>query len=253
MRQDRQQRRGKQPTIRTWRDFVSQQTPSAEADGSRQPSPQRSETGLIPARLQDVSPVFHRKCPVVARWWLSPVCSTAFRGGNFLARNRSVSAHAFCASLSAGSGCTSIVETRSAIPDDRPVVERMLERTDAELVEAARNGDVSSFGELYRRHYAAAVGIAYCARVGPSPGRGRRPGGVCGRLPRFAAVCGVPRNSPRWLHGDLPKGGAAAGEVEIAVPAAGGNRLGDSRKPRRRSRRGWCGNRSGDCPRGPGK
>ena len=40
---------------------------------------------------------------------------------------------------------------------------RMLERTDAELVEAARDGDVSSFGELYRRHYAAAVGIAYCA------------------------------------------------------------------------------------------
>jgi RNA polymerase sigma-70 factor (ECF subfamily) len=39
----------------------------------------------------------------------------------------------------------------------------MLERTDAELVEAARNGDVSSFAELYRRHHAAAVGVAYCA------------------------------------------------------------------------------------------
>jgi RNA polymerase sigma-70 factor, ECF subfamily len=52
---------------------------------------------------------------------------------------------------------------RSAISDDRPVVERMLGHSDAELVEAARNGDVSSFGELYRRHYAAAVGIAYCA------------------------------------------------------------------------------------------
>jgi RNA polymerase sigma-70 factor (ECF subfamily) len=39
----------------------------------------------------------------------------------------------------------------------------MSERTDAELVEAARNGDVSSFGELYRRHYAKAVAIAYCA------------------------------------------------------------------------------------------
>ena len=34
----------------------------------------------------------------------------------------------------------------------------MLERTDAELVEATRNGDVSSFAELYRRHYMAAVG-----------------------------------------------------------------------------------------------
>jgi RNA polymerase sigma-70 factor (ECF subfamily) len=39
----------------------------------------------------------------------------------------------------------------------------MLERTDAELVEAARSGDVSSFGELYRRHYKAVVGIAYSA------------------------------------------------------------------------------------------
>ena len=49
-----------------------------------------------------------------------------------------------------------------ATPHDRPVVHEMPGRTDAELVEAARNGDVSSFGELYRRYYAAAVGIAYC-------------------------------------------------------------------------------------------
>jgi RNA polymerase sigma-70 factor (ECF subfamily) len=34
-------------------------------------------------------------------------------------------------------------------------------RTEAELVEAARGGDVESFGELYRRHYAPAAGIAY--------------------------------------------------------------------------------------------
>jgi RNA polymerase sigma-70 factor, ECF subfamily len=34
-------------------------------------------------------------------------------------------------------------------------------RTEAELVGAARKGDVESFGELYRRHYAPAVGIAY--------------------------------------------------------------------------------------------
>jgi RNA polymerase sigma-70 factor (ECF subfamily) len=39
----------------------------------------------------------------------------------------------------------------------------MEDRTDAELVEAARAGDADSFGELYRRHYAAAVGIAYSA------------------------------------------------------------------------------------------
>jgi len=34
--------------------------------------------------------------------------------------------------------------------------------TEAELVEAARNDDVESFGELYRRHYVAAMGVAYC-------------------------------------------------------------------------------------------
>jgi RNA polymerase sigma-70 factor, ECF subfamily len=38
----------------------------------------------------------------------------------------------------------------------------MQHSTDAELVRAACGGDVESFGELYRRHYAAAVGIAYC-------------------------------------------------------------------------------------------
>ena len=32
--------------------------------------------------------------------------------------------------------------------------------TDAELVEAARRGDLSSFGRLYERHYRMAVGIA---------------------------------------------------------------------------------------------
>ena len=36
-------------------------------------------------------------------------------------------------------------------------------RTDAELVEAARGGGVEDFGELYRRHYVAVVGMAYCA------------------------------------------------------------------------------------------
>jgi len=39
----------------------------------------------------------------------------------------------------------------------------MLARTDAKLVEAACDGDVSSFGELYQRHYKAVVGVAYCA------------------------------------------------------------------------------------------
>jgi RNA polymerase sigma-70 factor (ECF subfamily) len=34
-------------------------------------------------------------------------------------------------------------------------------RMEAELVEAARNGSVEDFGELYRRYYAVAVGVAY--------------------------------------------------------------------------------------------
>lgn len=34
--------------------------------------------------------------------------------------------------------------------------------SDTELVGAAGSGCLNSFGELYRRHYAAAVGIAYC-------------------------------------------------------------------------------------------
>ncbi len=38
----------------------------------------------------------------------------------------------------------------------------MTQRTEAELVEAACAGDVDSLGELYRRHYAAMVGLAYC-------------------------------------------------------------------------------------------
>jgi RNA polymerase sigma-70 factor, ECF subfamily len=34
-------------------------------------------------------------------------------------------------------------------------------RTEAELVEGARNGNVDDFGELYCRYYVAAVGMAY--------------------------------------------------------------------------------------------
>jgi RNA polymerase sigma-70 factor, ECF subfamily len=36
------------------------------------------------------------------------------------------------------------------------------ELTDVDLVEAARNGHLESYGELYQRHYAAMVGVAYC-------------------------------------------------------------------------------------------
>lgn len=38
----------------------------------------------------------------------------------------------------------------------------MAQIPDAQLVEAARKGDVDSFGELCRRHYACMVGVAYC-------------------------------------------------------------------------------------------
>jgi RNA polymerase sigma-70 factor (ECF subfamily) len=34
--------------------------------------------------------------------------------------------------------------------------------TDRDLVEAARNDNVESFGELYRRHFTVVVGVAYC-------------------------------------------------------------------------------------------
>jgi RNA polymerase sigma-70 factor, ECF subfamily len=42
-----------------------------------------------------------------------------------------------------------------------------LERTDAELVEAACGGDVASFRELYERHYRMAVGIAHSRLADP--------------------------------------------------------------------------------------
>ncbi len=38
----------------------------------------------------------------------------------------------------------------------------MAESEDAQLVEAARNGDIGSFAELYERHYVRMVGVAYC-------------------------------------------------------------------------------------------
>lgn len=40
-------------------------------------------------------------------------------------------------------------------------------KTESELVEAALTGDVDSFGELYRRHYTAVVGVAYCVLGDP--------------------------------------------------------------------------------------
>ena len=37
----------------------------------------------------------------------------------------------------------------------------MNDKTEFQLVETARGGDVESFGELYQRHYAGMVGVAY--------------------------------------------------------------------------------------------
>jgi RNA polymerase sigma-70 factor (ECF subfamily) len=42
------------------------------------------------------------------------------------------------------------------------VSEGVIQQTDVELVEAARRGDIDSFGELCGRHYAGVVGVAYC-------------------------------------------------------------------------------------------
>ena len=43
----------------------------------------------------------------------------------------------------------------------------MGDRDDTVLLQAARNGDVDSFGELYRRHYGGVVGIARCVLFDP--------------------------------------------------------------------------------------
>ena len=42
------------------------------------------------------------------------------------------------------------------------MVDDVSRQTEVELVEAALSGDVDSFAELYRRHYTAVVGVAYC-------------------------------------------------------------------------------------------
>ena len=46
--------------------------------------------------------------------------------------------------------------------NEEPVVRRVAQIADSQLVEAARHGDVDSLGELCRRHYACMVGVAYC-------------------------------------------------------------------------------------------
>ena len=112
----------------------------------------------------------------------------------------------------------------------------MAERSDTELVEQARIGDMESLGELYRRHYPAAVGIAYArgsdrhlaedaaqeafAVVCRDLGRLRRPdrfvswlGAICRRLATRAA-----KARPRHRLPD-----------EANLPAATGN-PGDDRR-----------------------
>ena len=125
----------------------------------------------------------------------------------------------------------------------------MLGCTDAELVEAARNGDVSSFGELYRRHYAAAVGIAYCALSDHHLAEDAAQEAFAvacrdlGRLRRAEirrlAGCDLPKAGPPAAKSKsrrpLPADVASATTVAVTAIAAS-----------------WCGNRSGDCPCGQG-
>ena len=101
--------------------------------------------------------------------------------------------------------------------------------TDAKLVEAARNGDVSGFGELYRRHYAAAVGdrlLRDCRTITwpRTPPRRRLPwpAAICG-------VCGVPRNSPRGCTQSAAKVARRLAQIEIAMSLADGDCLGSGR------------------------
>jgi RNA polymerase sigma-70 factor (ECF subfamily) len=47
-------------------------------------------------------------------------------------------------------------ENRRQVPDS------VIRQGEGELVEAARRGDIDSFGELCKRHYASVVGLAYC-------------------------------------------------------------------------------------------
>jgi RNA polymerase sigma-70 factor, ECF subfamily len=52
---------------------------------------------------------------------------------------------------------------RWTTPKARFTILTTSDRPDAELVAAARQGDADGFAELYRRYYAAAVGIAYAS------------------------------------------------------------------------------------------
>ena len=128
------------------------------------------------------------------------------------------------------------------------------ERPDAELVAAARQGDVGSFGELYRRHYAAAVGIAYSALSD-------RHLAEDAAQETFAFACRDWTTSAttirHWI-GAICRKVAPAGEVENRVTACrktavAAARIGDA--PRARIAPAWCAVRAtavqngqrGDC------
>ncbi len=78
------------------------------------------------------------------------------------------------------------------LADSREEWEEMSKSTDTELVEAACKGSLSSFEDLYRRHYAAAVGIAYCVV-------GDRQLAEDAAQEAFAVAC---RDLPRLRHPD---------------------------------------------------
>ena len=104
---------------------------------------------------------------------------------------------------------------------------QMLACTDAELVEAACNGDVSGFGELYRRHYAAAVGIAYCAVSDHHLAEDAA-------QEAFAIACRDLRRLRRaekfapWLHAICRKVARRLAKSKSRLPVADGDCFGDA-------------------------
>ena len=132
------------------------------------------------------------------------------------------------------------------------------ERPDAELVAAAREGDTDSFTELYRRYYAAAVGIAYSTLSD-------RHLAEDAAQEAFAIVCrdlGRLRRDDKfvhWLNAICRKVACrlvkwkSRGGLPEDLPWACSH--GSRRRSRgsREDRGTWCGNPCNDCPQAPGR
>jgi RNA polymerase sigma-70 factor (ECF subfamily) len=95
-------------------------------------------------------------------------------------------------------------------------------KSDAELVESARRGDIDGFGELYRRHYGGMVGIAYALLAD-------RHAAEDAAQEAFAVACrDLPRlrdadRFPAWLSAicrNVARGMAASAARRVAMEAA---------------------------------